>query len=168
MVLVGEEAWLPTSLPQGMAAQVADNAVTQVRAAAIAGLESVLIFAQGETVTGECLVVSDHINLTGSNPLVGPNVDAWGVRFPDMTEPYPWRTRLAPLSEAGVVADILAEPSKESLVAAEALGAEAVTSGLAAAVIAANHCSLRVGAVLIPARVDGRAVVERALVLMAG
>jgi len=37
---------------------------------------------------GEVMVIKDHINLTGHNPLRGSNVDAWGVRFPDMTEVY--------------------------------------------------------------------------------
>lgn len=37
---------------------------------------------------GDLMVITDHINLTGHNPLVGPNLDQWGVRFPDMTQPY--------------------------------------------------------------------------------
>ncbi len=37
---------------------------------------------------GELMLITDHINFTGQNPLVGPNVDLWGERFPDMTEPY--------------------------------------------------------------------------------
>lgn len=38
--------------------------------------------------TGDILVIADHINLTGENPLVGPNEDAWGLRFPPMTAAY--------------------------------------------------------------------------------
>jgi purine-nucleoside phosphorylase len=37
---------------------------------------------------GDLMLVSDHINLTGFNPLIGSNVDEWGPRFPEMTEPY--------------------------------------------------------------------------------
>ena len=42
---------------------------------------------------GMLMVMDDHINLLGSNPLVGPNEDGFGVRFPDMTEVYSPRLR---------------------------------------------------------------------------
>ena len=42
---------------------------------------------------GTLMVMDDHINLLGSNPLVGPNEETFGARFPDMTEVYSKRLR---------------------------------------------------------------------------
>ena len=47
---------------------------------------------------GDFVIIRDHLNLSGDNPLVGPHVPEWGARFPDMTEVY--TRRLAELLHA--------------------------------------------------------------------
>lgn len=104
---------------------------------------------------GDLMLVTDHINMTGRNPLVGPNVDEWGLRFPDMTEPY--SRRLIKLAEQvalsagiglrrGVYAGVLG-PSLET--AAETrflrmIGADAVGMSMIMEVITAVHAGMEV------------------------
>jgi len=54
---------------------------------------------------GTLMVMRDHINLTGRNPLVGPNADALGERFTDMTEAWSPRLRQR-LHAAGIAEDV--------------------------------------------------------------
>ena len=64
-----------------------------VRVMAALGVETLLISNAAGGMNplyrrGDLMLVTDHINLQGVNPLTGPNVEAWGPRFPDMSEPY--------------------------------------------------------------------------------
>lgn len=69
-----------------------------VRALGVLGVKMlVLTNAAGGINTGftqgALMVIDDHINLLGANPLAGPNDERFGVRFPDMTEVYSRRLR---------------------------------------------------------------------------
>lgn len=110
---------------------------------------------------GDVVLLSDHINLQGANPLEGPNVEAWGPRFPDMSAPYDADLRTA-AHEAATRAETrlhdgiyLGVPGPNLQTKAEYrfmqhIGADAVGTGLIPEIIAARHMSLRVlGAAVI-------------------
>ncbi|MFH0793679.1 MAG: purine-nucleoside phosphorylase [bacterium] len=104
---------------------------------------------------GDLLLITDHINLMGQNPLIGPNDDTLGPRFPDMSEPY--SRRLIALAEdvalrqktrihKGVAISVTG-PNLET--AAEyrffrRIGADVVTMSTIPEVIVANHTGLKV------------------------
>jgi purine-nucleoside phosphorylase len=104
---------------------------------------------------GDLMIVTDHLNLTGQSPLIGPNDAAIGPRFPDMTRAYDVRLREL-LNEVGTVAGIplragvyaaLLGPSYETPSAVKmlrGLGAQAVGMSTALEVIAIRHMGARV------------------------
>ncbi|MCL2450761.1 MAG: purine-nucleoside phosphorylase, partial [Polyangiaceae bacterium] len=106
---------------------------------------------------GDLMVVSDHLNLTGTSPLLGPNDDAVGPRFPDLTAAYDPGLRAALHSVArdagvalreGVYAGMLG-PQYETpaeIRMLRALGADAVGMSTVLEVIALRHMGVRVGA----------------------
>ena len=104
---------------------------------------------------GGLVLISDHINLQGSNPLVGPNDDSLGPRFPDMSEVYSRRYRIAartvalelciPLPE-GVYAAMLG-PSYETpaeIRYLRAIGADVVGMSTVPEAIVANYLGMEV------------------------
>ena len=103
---------------------------------------------------GGLVLISDHINLQGSNPLVGPNDDSLGPRFPDMSEAYSREFReiaLQVASDLGIpmpegVYVALLGPSYETpaeIRFLRAIGADVVGMSTVAEVIAANHMGIR-------------------------
>ena len=107
---------------------------------------------------GELVLISDHINLMGVNPLLGPNDDALGPRFPDMTEAYsPELRKLARQAGAelglqlqeGVYAGLLG-PSYETpaeIRYLRTIGADLVGMSTVPETIAANHLGMKVLAI---------------------
>jgi purine-nucleoside phosphorylase len=107
---------------------------------------------------GRLVLITDHINLQGSNPLTGPNDERFGPRFPDMSEVYSKEYRKVareaaaelniPLSE-GVYAAMLG-PSYETpaeIRFLRAIGADLVGMSTVPEAIAANHMGIRVLAI---------------------
>jgi len=107
---------------------------------------------------GRLVLLSDHINLQGANPLTGPNDDALGPRFPNMTDAYSPRCRRIAQRVAGTLGIDLAEgvyaavpgPSYETpaeIQFLKTIGADLVGMSTAQEVIAARHMGLEVLAI---------------------
>lgn len=104
---------------------------------------------------GDIMLIEDHINFMGRNPLIGPNDSSFGCRFPDMS--YAYSPELRQIAEAcsqetGVsickgVYLACTGPSYETpaeIRAFRALGADAVGMSTVPEVIVANHCGMQV------------------------
>jgi len=107
---------------------------------------------------GDLMLITDHINFMGINPLVGPNEEAFGARFSDMSRPY--SRELA--QTARVAAGDLHIPLREGVYVAcsgpsfetpaeikmfRTLGADAVGMSTVPEAIVANHCLMKVLAI---------------------
>lgn len=104
---------------------------------------------------GDLMIIKDHINFTGTNPLIGKNLDDFGPRFPDMSQPYDKELRDIAL-KAALDKDIkvvegtylmMTGPSYETpaeVRMVRILGGDAVGMSTVSEVIAANHSGMRV------------------------
>jgi purine-nucleoside phosphorylase len=136
-------------------------------------------------VPGDLMLINDHINLIGmggANPLKGPNLDEFGVRFPDMSVPYD-RDLLQIAREVNAEAGMtqhegvyvsLAGPSFETpaeLRFLRTIGCDAVGMSTVPEVIVARHSGMRVlgvSGISNKADLDGRTITTHEEVLEAG
>ena len=101
------------------------------------------------------MVITDHINMTGNNPLVGPNEDRLGTRFPDMSQAYCPEGQQAFREAAesvgvtvqegvycGVIGPSFETPAEVRMV--RTLGGDAVGMSTVPEVIVANHGGIKV------------------------
>ncbi len=107
---------------------------------------------------GALVLIRDHINLQGANPLIGPNDDRFGVRFPDMTHAYDRNYREFAKQEAAQLKMTLHEgvyaampgPSYETPAEIKYLriiGADLIGMSTVSEVIAARHMGIKVLAI---------------------
>jgi purine-nucleoside phosphorylase len=110
---------------------------------------------RSDFVPGDLMLITDHINLMGSNPLIGPNFDSLGPRFPDMSDAY----TLALREQAKQIAQRAGVPVKEGVYAAftgpsyetpaeirmlKTIGADAVGMSTIPETISACHAGMQV------------------------
>lgn len=104
---------------------------------------------------GDLMCIADHINLTGENPLVGPNEESWGIRFPDMCAVYDpelialagevgsgWDRPLQKGTYAGLKGPSLETPAEVRFL--KIIGTDAVGFSTIQEVIAGVHAGMRI------------------------
>ena len=107
---------------------------------------------------GDLMLISDHINFSGTNPLIGPNLDAFGPRFPDMSDLYTASLRqqiLHSAKEAGIhmqqgVYAMYSGPNYETpaeIRMFRVLGADAVGMSTVPEALVAGHCGMQVAGI---------------------
>jgi purine-nucleoside phosphorylase len=166
-IVIGKAGMVPVAVMQGRVHLYEGYSAQQVafpmRVFGRMGIRAVILTnaAGGINLTykqGALVVLSDHINLQGTNPLAGPNDDRFGLRFPDMTHAYDKSYRTMAREEArkldmtlheGVYAALLG-PSYETPAEIRYLrtvGADLVGMSTAFEVIAARHMGIKVLAI---------------------
>lgn len=166
-MVIGKAAEIPVAVMQGRVHLYEGYSPQQVafpvRVLGRMGIRALVITnAAGginlEYKQGALVVITDHINLQGKNPLVGPNDERFGVRFPDMTEAYSKSYREITLNASrnlgktiyqGVYAGLLG-PSYETpaeIRYLRTIGADLVGMSTIAEVIAARHMGMKVLAI---------------------
>ena len=137
-----------------------DKIAIPVRALKLLGVDTLIVTNAAGGINekfcrGDLMLITDHINLCGKNPLIGRNLDSFGLRFPDMSQAYSKEL----LEIAKKVAKKIDLPLKEGVYmyfsgpsfetpaeirAARILGADAAGMSTVPEVIVANHCGINV------------------------
>src|SRR5580704_17012931 len=166
-LVVGKAGDVPVAAMQGRVhlyeGYSAQEVAFPIRVFARMGIQAVILTNAAGGINlgysqGALVLLSDHINLQGTNPLVGPNDDRFGVRFPDMTQAYSRMYRQIAREEAANLRVILHEgvyaallgPSYETPAEIEYLrriGADLVGMSTVAEVIVARHMRMKVLAI---------------------
>jgi purine-nucleoside phosphorylase len=168
-LVVGLLSGVPVAMLQGRVhlyeGASAQDVTFGVRLLGWFGVRSLLLTCAAGAVNpafapGQLVRIADHLNLTGANPLTGPNDDRLGTRFPDMGGPYDARlgevlhacaARAGLALPTGVYAG-LAGPSYETpaeIRMLRTLGADLVGMSTVLEVIAARHAGVRVAALAL-------------------
>ncbi|HVV45915.1 MAG TPA: purine-nucleoside phosphorylase, partial [Bryobacteraceae bacterium] len=162
-LVTGRIGELPVTILAGRAhlyeGYTAEEVVFGVRVLWMSGVESVVLTNAAGGVNpayrpGQLVLLSDHINLLGRNPLTGPNEESLGPRFPDMSEVYSKRYREIARAAAREIGLELPEgvyaavpgPSYETpaeIRYLRAIGADLVGMSTALEAIAANHMGMK-------------------------
>jgi purine-nucleoside phosphorylase len=135
------EGWAPVVLPVWLCKQLGVDTLLLTNASG--GIRA-------DLRPGSLMAISDHINMLGSNPLVGPHNPAFGTRFPDQTEIYVSRLRetlLAVGADSEGVYVATSGPTFETpaeIRAFQAMGADAVGMSTVPEAIFANALGLQV------------------------
>jgi purine-nucleoside phosphorylase len=166
-MVIGKSGALPVAVMQGRVhlyeGYSAEQVAFPMRVFGRMGIHAVILTNAAGGINlnyqqGALVLIRDHINLQGTNPLAGPNDDRFGVRFPDMTHAYDKQYRAIAQEEAaklgmtlheGVYAALLG-PSYETPAEINYLriiGADLVGMSTAFEVIAAGHMGISVLAI---------------------
>lgn len=100
---------------------------------------------ESEVPLDSVVTLQDHINLSGRNPLCGPNDAEWGLRFPDLSRPY--------VVSDSVRSVVAAYPGPTAIISeangkfATSIGASVICNGIAPEVIVASHVGVKVSTV---------------------
>jgi len=163
-LVIGKSGAIPVAAMQGRVhfyeGYSLEEVVFPIRVFARMGINSVILTNAAGGINrnfnqGALVVIRDHINLQGSNPLIGANDDRFGPRFPDMSQAYSRKFREIALDEGGALGMVIHEgvyaaltgPSYETpaeIRALAAIGADLVGMSTVPEVIVARHMGLDV------------------------